>query len=245
MKERPIIFSAESVRAILAGQKTQARRLNGLADLNAHGGNLEGMGDMGQLGYRGLDPSDYYRKDKAFFRENPGMCHWFLGQHGGQVNPIPVRCSFGAAGDRLWVREVWGLYDTLPSDGPEGATIGYRASGVDMAPNGRLQLWRSPIHMPRWASRLTLEIVSVRVERLQEISDDDCFAEGIKRYKIPKRDIPIIGGGDLFVPVGPSDFIGCGTPRGAFERSWDHLHGKGAWKANPWVWRIEFRRVGT
>jgi hypothetical protein len=234
MKERPIIFSGESVREILASQKTQTRRIvkpkpgKQSKWLTPQIISLVPHGEMVSGGWQMHHP-------KA------GQRH--MGVDVELDSPLGwIPCPLGLAGDRLWVREKFReTGSAMQIDGVlrecDPDQLVYAADGDD-SPH-----WRSPIHMPRWASRLTLEIVSVRVERLQDISEEDCFAEGIQRFEIPEEDIPIIGGAPLFIPVGPSDFIGCGTPRGAFERSWNHLHGKGAWETNPWVWRIEFRRV--
>lgn len=149
-------------------------------------------------------------------------------------------CPHGQPGDRLWVRETWGLLDTQPCDGPERATIGYRADGDGNAPNGRYQLWRPSIFMPRWASRLTLEILRIRVERLQDITEDDCIDEGVPHdglvgYYCEEGD-----------PNDPED-IGahrCNW-RAGYKQLWDSLNaarGHG-WDKNPWVWVIEFKRI--
>lgn len=135
-----------------------------------------------------------------------------------------IRCPYGWIGDRLWVREAWGLMDTQPSDGPDRATLGYRADGDAAAPNGRHQLWRPSIHMPRWASRITLEITDVRVERLQDISEDDAWAEGFPDPEGANREYP-------------------DRARYWFRNLWGEINGKGSWDMNPWVWALTFRRV--
>ena len=99
--------------------------------------------------------------------------------------------------------------------------------------------WRPSIHMPRWASRITLEITDIRVERLQEISEDDAKAEGVEPWVI----------GDGWREYGlPPDVEAAGThplrsARDSFASLWESINGPGSWKANPWVWVIEFRRV--
>lgn len=150
----------------------------------------------------------------------------------------PPACPYGEPGDRLWVREAWGLMDTQPSDGPDRATLGYRADGDAAAPNGRHQLWRPSIHMPRWASRITLEITDVRVERLRSISREDVRAEGIP---------------ETFGDWGALRFPGFEAhvwDNMRFDEQWklcwDQINGDRpgcSWDANPWVWAITFRRI--
>lgn len=128
-------------------------------------------------------------------------------------------CPYGTPGDRLWVRETWGKLDM--------GSVCYRADDEPAVPaDGR---WRPSIHMPRWASRITLEVTEVRVQRLQEISEEDAKAEGVEA-----------------VP-----FCKAGRPDGmehveAFEGLWTDINGKRpgcSWDANPFVWVISFRRL--
>ena len=141
---------------------------------------------------------------------------------GCTVGCYTIRCPYGVPGDRLWVREAWAarhLYDkTPPSAIPTGELVLYGAScGL-----GGLR-GRPSIHMPRWASRLTLDVTSVRVERVQAISEDDALAEG--------------------VTVG-NDPTGATTAREAFLFLWDRVNGARApWASNPLVWVVGFRRV--
>ena len=189
MKERPILFSREMVRAILAGRKTQTRRVAKAFD---------GKGDL----------------DKILAR--------FTRQKG---------CPYGEPGDRLWVREAhsifdahgqhrdddkrWGPWGGLPTVvSPDGAKIAYFREGFDRSGQNR---WRPSIHMPRWASRITLEITDVRVEKLRDISEGDVIREGC-----------------------PDDVL---YGRGWYRDLWNEINGDDAWGANPWVWVIEFRRV--
>lgn len=220
MKERPILFSAPMVRVVLKGSKTQTRRVWKLPrDCSwyaGHGGEAAGM-----------------------VQDDDGPAWWHVSEQ---------RCPYGQPGDRLWVREAWRVgrkHDgTKPSDLlPRSMTVEYEAGGYacnspwsagewhssDCAPRehpewvGKL---RPPIHMPRWASRITLEITGVRVERLQDISQEDALAEGC-------------AGGHGSIP-------GYGynaTPCEQYRALWESLHGPGAWDANPWVWVVQFRRV--
>lgn len=136
-------------------------------------------------------------------------------------------CPFGAVGDRIWVRETWARYNIDQNC----HDIAYRATTpADWPEEGR---WRPSIHMPRWASRILLEITDVRVERLNTISEEDARAEGI------------IDGGCL--NCGESEPCGCANPEpdatDAFAYLWQSIYGQESWNANPWVWVIEFKRV--
>ena len=186
MKERPIIFSAPEVRAILAGRKTMTRRL----------AKLPVVGEFTEDG------------------------------------SLRLRCPFGQPGERLWVRETflhepadycWEASVSIPS---RPALTIYRA---DADPTGvGTAGWKSPIHMPRSLSRITLEIESVRVERLQDISSDDCVAEGV---------------GD---PVGTPLPYGSVTEawnRRSYQLRWETINGDESWDANPLVWVLSFKRV--
>ncbi|AXK23872.1 hypothetical protein [Serratia marcescens] len=204
MKERPVIFNSEMVRAILNGRKTQTRRI-AKADNSNH----------------------------------------LLG------------CPFGQVGDRLWVRETFAILgneDGCPIDWDGNLIKGderhaariYKAScwqepgnyGLWSIPDRDTQYegaWRPSIHMPRWASRILLEITAVRVERLNDISEEDAKSEGVKPAGDMLPDYP-----DTFLtPKG--DFA---TAKVAFQRLWQSIYGVDSWEANPWVWVIEFRRVG-
>jgi hypothetical protein len=214
------------VRAILAGSKTQTRRVMKLAPRIERYGPRE-------------DARRFYSNGSGQY---PGGNPAFTGdQPPGAKVPCretcqTVPCPYGHIGDRLWVREAWSL-DAYGS----GYEITYRADGAtrdiptgtgDTGPWCRLYDtqrgdWRPSIHMPRGASRLILEIVSVRVERLNAISYLDAEAEGVQA---------------------DTSFTGVWAPdtlRTAFRDLWGSIHGPDAWAANPWVWAVEFRRVAT
>ena len=194
-RERPVLFSGAMVRAILAGTKTQTRRV--IAPVQP-------------------------RED--------GL--WPAGR-----DPVPD-CPFGRAGDTLWVRETWG---------PLAGGVTYRATANTESPDGNR--WRPSIHMPRWASRLSLEIVSVRVERLQAITGEDAAAEGITiklgaapgTFAIPVSD----PGFTQALPPGPlTTLTESAVARAWFASLWDSINGaRSPWDANPWVWVVSFRRV--
>lgn len=145
------------------------------------------------------------------------------------ANPENSLCPYGGPGDRLWVRETHYVESAGYEDGT-GRRIFYRASDGD-AP---ISLWRPSIFMPRWASRLTLEVTAVRVERVQDISGEDAKAEGCDASGCWEHDHD------------PED-LGCLDSRVPTYRAlWDSINGKRpgcAWADNPWVWVIAFRRL--
>lgn len=218
MKERPIIFTAPEVRAILAGRKTVTRRVvklpRGCSWYGALGGEREG----------------WWVDDSC-----PA---WF--------HIDELRCPYGQPGDRLWVRETF-LYE--PADYCWEASVSipsrpamtiYRA---DADPTGSDTAgWKSPIHMPRSLSRITLEIESVRVDRLQDISEADAMAEGVER--IFPAGHPADTGPNHYTAEGPERVsLNQPTAVGAFRALWALINGEGSWTANPWVWVLAFKRV--
>lgn len=211
MKERPILFSGEMVRAILDGRKTQTRRIVKPA-----------VGYQSEwLSAAGINSSPSLR----ICRTNPDNIFGAQMDHpkGGPLGF--VKCPYGEPGDRLWVREcfsysnlgdtairdwVWYWADSNPTDGD----------------------WTKPkpsIHMPRWASRINLEVTNVRVERLQDIGDKDATAEGCPGWY--HESYP-----DQGEPDGK-------RPTEEFAELWESINGAGSWDLNPWVWVIEFKRI--
>lgn len=140
-----------------------------------------------------------------------------------------ARCPYGQPGDRLWVREAWShdaesLEQCRASaeDAMGGGAYGPYYRATEVAPD--TLSWKPSIHMPRWASRITLEVTGVRVERLQDISEADAVAEGVKN--------------SLHLPGGR-----FATEN--YAHLWWTINGDGSWEANPWVWAVEFKRVTT
>lgn len=208
MKERPILFSGAMVRALLDGSKTQTRRI---------------VKPQPVANHRGKFAFDSFTDDEAI------ESYW-------QNYPLwgPVRSPFGKAGDRLWVRETWSSdfannyphervwyaadndrrHEIHVSDGVRGI---YSPESHEHVPFR----WRPSIHMPRWASRITLEVTGVRVERLHDVTDAAALAEGVDRTN---TSIP-------------------GYARERFTRLWTSINGNESWRDDPWVWVIEFNRV--
>lgn len=232
-KERPILFSGPMVRAILEGRKTVTRR-------PVKGGQIPR-----------LEYPDSAEPWVAVGQHHPR--YGFI-VHGKTEQECAVKvgelgaCPFGEPGDRLWVREAWvadaQLDGIAPRDLSQGEPIMYpadgsvRQTGCAMISEGR---GRPSIHMPRWASRILLEITAVRVERLQDISEQQAMAEGIIGVPFrPDDGFPICTG----YMVGPDDGRTVLTPTAAeaFAELWNSTGGD--WDANPWVWVVEFKRVG-
>lgn len=169
----------------------------------------------------------------------------------GEVFDEGVRVSgarFGMVGGRLWVRETWAAtlkgcdYDWR-GQLPEGAAdcLFYKADGDDLLPpefalpdgKGRIR-WRPSIHMPRWVSRIDLEVTGLRVERLQDISEEDALAEGVA-----------VDRGNAYHVAGFEGEMAHATARGCMETLWGTINGAGSWECNPWVWVVEFRKLTT
>jgi hypothetical protein len=224
MKELPIIFSGPMVKSILHGKKTQTRRI-----VSPQPTYLPHLAMWGWKQVAGGGSEISWAQDMA--------------------DPIMEYCPYGQPGDHLWVRESWAMRTAVYSDGIERTSICYAATpkygirvpgclrNVDQMCYLHVSTplehhgwgwpikWRPSIHLPRKYSRITLEITSVRVERLQYISDDDIVAEGID-YMVEKD-------GSLSTTFN----------RQAFATVWDKINGKRngcAWTNNPWVWVVEF-----
>ena len=217
-KERPILFSAPMVRAILDDAKTQTRRLLKLPNWSTQ-------------------QWDELEIESGPCLDTKGETFWpcIIAKASGCLADIP--CPYGAPGDRLWVKETWydDLFDRKPG---EVNDLHYRAdhdcadweAGCPCRDDAGRSCWKSARLMPRWASRLLLEVVSVRVERLQEITEEDAIAEGIAKRETASGF--------------ECDGVLAVTARDAFEMLWDRVNGKTSpWADNPWVFVVEFRRV--
>lgn len=213
MKERPISYKPDMVRARNAGNKTITRRALRIQppdwDLNVFAAGQD----------------HYFHEGSA---AQPGRCWPAFGKG--------VPCPYGKPGDRLWVREAWradSAYDAMPPrDIPPEAAVWYEANGRFQPVLGR---YRPPMFMPRWASRGLDEITGVRVERLQDISEADAMAEGVDLVTKHAYQTTHSQSRQLLL----SD----PTARRAFERLWESINGPDSWAANPWVWVIAFKVV--
>ena len=222
MTERPIPFSAEMVRAILKGDKTQTRRVMKPQPAPF----VQSTPDRHPTTRTDSYIDAYCGERKT--PENPrGMSrdwHWWTADN--RLGRLVARCPYGQPGDMLWVREAWrapSQYDDWPpSRLPPGVDVQYMADAS--APWA--SRYRSPRFMPRWASRITLRITDVRVERLHDISEEDAKAEGAD-----------------FVDYKIESCPGLGTYKEGFTRLWRDINGFASLIANPWVWVISFERV--
>ncbi len=233
-KERPILMNASMVKANLEGRKTMTRRVVKvplLEHCGAHGTES--------------DPSQW----------DTGYCHYQGGQPGDPMSLNELPCPYGQVGDRFWCRESGWMcenrffaYSATPGVCKQGDLAppdnfiysdyeNYGTAG-EFRQNG----WKrvSSIHMPRWASRLTLEITSMRVERVQDISLEDARAEGI-----PQTAGEAEGLGLYDMSKEPGAFWDNRTSRENFARLWDSLNEKRGygWEQNPWCWVISYRKI--
>lgn len=222
-KERPVLVCGAMVRAVLADLKTQTRRVvmpqpdaeRWLSPCDVYAPSVEKNGQLEP----GPDVFGFYSEDEGWI------------------------CPYGAPGDRLWVREnCWiakknfgdrTLNNCTDNDG-DGRVVGYSASmsGDSVRCAQDYGVTQSPsIHMPRWASRITLEIVNVRVERVQDISEEDAIAEGVDRYCEGWKSYTVRDGRVT-------------TAVASYRTLWDSLNAKRGfgWDKNPWVWVVEFKR---
>jgi hypothetical protein len=233
-RERPILFSDAMVRAILAGEKTQTRRLVKPQPSDTNWAAVPGYKhDVRLLECMHVDgyPVIGLRTE-----------HVLQGRGGGAEW---ATCPFGAPGDRLWVRECFA--DATTRDvvtGAAGRVRAFRADGHNAPPVGRR--WTPSIHMPRWASRLTLEVAGVRVARVQEISEADVAAEGITAEAVRALASGAAGNALRANAGGESGLRACldaAPPHLLWKLAWTLINGAESWDANPWVWVVEFKRV--
>jgi hypothetical protein len=239
MKERPILFSGAMVRAILDGSKTQTRRIikNPINALHTVGHPVKLLADWALSGLIEFDPSSCV----VAFDVQCAV---------DDTRIAKTVCPYGVPGDRLWVRESGRMsegrffaYSATPGVARCADDKGFITVSPEEAQSWTPEQWRSggwksvpSIHMPRWASRITLEIVSVRVERLQDISEEDAIAEGVTVTKSH------INNSRLFKECRP-DLPYIAPAQQAYSELWESINGPGSWDANPWVWVVEFKKL--
>lgn len=247
MNEHPILFRAEMVRAILDGSKTQTRRVIKPQPLMMCSG-------------------AWYPSDNPGDSKNRTGLHYANEKHMRRGLPIDFS-PYGQPGDRLWVRETYALehWEDEPATPKDGRPIFHHAGdgtewdeqrwfyphykATDPAPDlcyeddenddGEPKCkWSPSIHMPRWASRITLEIVNIRVERVQEITEEDAFEEGMTRRLAAEQ--------GFSVSVSEEEFY-ISQARRTFHYFWNSLNAKRGfgWDVNPWAWVIEFKEART
>ncbi len=222
MKECPILFSASMVPPVLDDRKTQTRRI------------VKGV------------PDGVYEVVPSLLANRGDL--WDFRRH--LDNPVAIRCPYGAPGDRLWVKETWRTIRGLDPHGPAKVgemcvDAGYTKpwAPIEYVVDGRRENWPRPcdgdepgktrvsIHMPRWLSRIDLEVVGVRVERLHDISEDDARAEGVEQTH-----------GGCWTGLDGEEVSGRPMAH-SFFALWNGINGRESWDENPWVWVVQFRRV--
>lgn len=220
MKERPILFSAPMVRAILSGQKTVTRRT---------------VRHQPDVPVTDAIP-------RRNFPHGPALIDWYWRPKYGHLNGIPstgwdFKCPYGQPGDRLWVREAFGSQVRSHGGGTGRFTV-YRATSPDAidfkCASGKEYpvKWKPSIHMPKHLSRILLEITDIRVEQLQDINEEHAIAEGV--------DVSIC---QQFLETSPTRHQCKLAALHGFSGLWESINGTGAWDSNPWVWVVEFKRV--
>ena len=238
MKARPILFSGPMVRAILDGSKTQTRRV-----VKPQPSNFVGGVNPKNTPKHPAPYFDSYCSERKSAVNPRGMSeNWCWWTEDDRQGADWIKCLYGKPGDLLWLRETFAIectreYHGMVSDAPpqdrpycivencdgEGSDYWriphYAASDGEpmICDDGERTRWKPSIHMPRWASRLTLEITAVREERLRDISEEDARAEGIPNVEY------------------------CRFAKESFCDLWQSINGQESWSANPWVWVIEFK----
>ena len=210
MKEHPILFSGEMVRAILDGRKTMTRRVIRIA--NTIHSEETSINHNSEITDVVINQGDLW---------NLGLTWTCVGIQ--EHDCVTIKCPYGQPGDRLWVRETW-CHET--DFGTATGKALYRSDG-DKREKEHGACWRPSIHMPRWASRIALEVMAVRVERLQEITEADAKAEGSDAAQ------------------GCGEAVEGSTYTTGFNMLWDSINAKRGygWAVDPWVWVIEFRQA--
>ena len=226
MKERPILFSAPMVQAILDGRKTQTRQTRGLEKIN-------------------YDPDAW---ELLSFEPSIGCLATF--RHTGHGRVLKMRCPFGVQGDRLWCQEPWAqrghwVYPHNADDHEHAKWDGWTPENTgkpvsecvtfDVMFDGSRFRKRSPVHMPRWASRIYLLVKDVRIKRLHDITELGAEAEGV---------LPTENNGTATADALMEIFGLHRLPyTSAFATLWESINGRGSWAENPWVWVVEFERI--
>lgn len=216
VKERPILFSALMVKALLEGRKTQTRRIVKPQPPASHRETCD------------CDRCKTFRPEWRWYHHAP------CSVSKRKAQPVMVKCPYGKPGDRLWVKETFCAFDM--------GRVHYRA---DFAPDKeKPSVWKSSIFMPRWASRITLEITDVRVQRVEEISEQDALGEGVRRateseqkaagYSIPRTDANLFTVDGTFISI---------SPRHVFLNLFYDINKRAPRGENPWVWALTFKVV--
>ena len=211
--KKPILFQSEMVRAILEKRKRQARWI---------------ITDRRKECQEAVEKADAVHWVDGMIEGQPlGISGWFFQEGARLFTGTKLACPYGQPGDRLWVREAWRTIqgaDDIPPRNLMNVEQFTTYEADEPKPSGMGKL-RPSMFMPRWASRLTLEIVSVRVERLQDISDADALDEGVTQWAK-----------GALSPAGQNELSAIGQ----YGMLWESINGPDSWAANAWVWVVEF-----
>ncbi len=254
MKERPILFSTELVKEILAGRKTMTRRIM----------NPQPSEEFAPSKCQIYEPARYDKNGDMYQGSPIFGCYDINGEDEG------YKSKYGQIGDFLWVREAWADVTDAFDEADEIRNVAFRADNSVWDCYGQMvyleqlgdsgievKKWKPSIHLPKFASRLTLEIKDIRVERIQDISEKDAIAEGVSPL-FTQAEINAKGRYWKELDLNPmpwknylwntkkdngSQFSSCKTAKESFKTLWFQINGEKSWIENPWVWVIEFQKI--
>jgi hypothetical protein len=226
MKEKPIIFSTPMVRAILAGRKTQTRRIMNFC--------------------KKIEPENY--SDVEFTRFQHYADSSYRAIFNTDEHPFSIICPYGKVGNILWVRETWNTL-TEYVEKPDYSVMSIR-DFVYKADDDRIDKWKPSIFMPKAACRIKLQVTNIRVERVQDISKEDAIAEGIESTGTGETGSPVcyrnyLSKGAKFFHsfVKGKDDYHRWTAIDSYKTLWESINGEGSWDKNPWVWCLSFKKI--
>lgn len=256
MTERPVLFSGPMVLAILDGRKTQTRRLvkpqPEISVADPPGTLFYKAKDSYVRLHAGVDACPFspygVPGDRLWVRETHAIRRVDYDLDEDEAGPCESEEVYYHATPRVGRRRWVGPTAPPPTEfqgQPHSMTYLVESSPLESGPASHIDRWTPSIHMPRWASRIDLEIIGVRVERLQDITEQDAQAEGIQRAESSLPDYVWEGAPERRQgPRGGAAVYCHRTARDAFATLWDHINGdRATWESNPWVWVVEFKRV--
>jgi len=231
MKERPIIFTGDSPKKILAGTKTMTRRVFKKWQVPKLLDGISHIDYYGKAAYMSIVKKGIYRF--AAFGDTEEKCLEQLIEYGG--------CPYGKIGSKLWVREAWNAGECADKLKPselwpsfwleDNGGLWYKSDDtIPKSPISKKGKNRSPLFLPKWASRIKIEITNIKAEKIQEISEEDSIKEGCVSTAVLTED--------------RSDYTGLFAVE-KFNDLWNTIHGKKgcSWRINPLVWAIEFKLI--
>lgn len=220
MKERPILFSTPMVQAILEGRKTMTRRI---VKTTQNGWNCQKNKEFVQSENIAESFFDNRTASPSLKKELTGFHAFFKDNESD--HKLGIKCPYGQPGDVLWVRETFTRALT--------PKFLYKADGTQLFS----AKWKPSIHMPKAAARIWLQVEEIRVERLQDITEADALAEGVKYISMPQ--------GFFFMNYLIREYVYPATPKVSFKTLWEKINGDESWDSNPWVWVVKFKILST